>query len=66
MSTIDLNAIEMDNLGGEKKIKKGKGSAIFIHTTENYKGTLGCIAIQKKDMLILLKLINKNSKIKII
>ena len=49
-----------------KKVEKGKGSAIFIHTTENYKGTLGCIAIQKKDMLILLRLINRNSKIKIV
>ena len=47
------------------KIKKGKGSAIFIHTTKNYKKTLGCVAIKKKDMLILLKLIKKNSTIKI-
>ena len=47
------------------KIKKGKGSAIFMHTTKNYKKTLGCVAIKKKDMLILLKLIKKNSTIKI-
>ena len=33
--------------------------------TKNYKKTLGCIAIKKKDMLILLRLINKNTKIKI-
>ena len=47
------------------KIKKNKGSAIFIHLTNDYKKTLGCIAIKKKDMLILLRLINKKTKIKI-
>ncbi|MDA9664104.1 L,D-transpeptidase family protein [bacterium] len=47
------------------KIKRGKGSAIFIHITKNYKKTLGCVAIKKKDMLILLKLVKKNSTIKI-
>ena len=47
------------------KIKNGKGSAIFIHITKNYKKTLGCVAIKKKDMLILLKLVKKNSIIKI-
>ena len=46
--------------------KKNKGSAIFIHLTKNYKGTMGCISLKKKDMLILLKIINKNTKIKII
>ena len=48
-----------------KNIKKKKGSAIFIHLTKNFKKTLGCVAIRKKDMLILLKLIKKNTKIKI-
>ncbi len=48
-----------------KKIKKNKGSAIFIHLTKNYKKTLGCVAIKEKDMIILLRLINKNTKIKI-
>ena len=43
----------------------GKGSAIFIHITNNYKNTAGCIALKKNDFLILLKLINKNTKIKI-
>ena len=42
-----------------------KGSAIFLHLTKNYKGTAGCIALDKKDLLILLKLINKKTKIKI-
>ena len=44
-----------------KKIILGKGSAIFIHLTNNYRNTLGCIALKKKDLLILLKLINKTS-----
>ena len=42
-----------------------KGSCIFIHMTQNYKPTAGCIALQKKDFLILLKLINKKTKIQI-
>ena len=49
-----------------KKIIHGRGSAIFIHLTPDYKSTLGCIAIKKKDMLILLRLINKKTKIKIL
>jgi L,D-peptidoglycan transpeptidase YkuD (ErfK/YbiS/YcfS/YnhG family) len=48
-----------------RKIISTKGSAIFIHLTKNYKETAGCIALRKKDFLILLKLINKNTKIKI-
>jgi L,D-peptidoglycan transpeptidase YkuD (ErfK/YbiS/YcfS/YnhG family) len=47
-----------------KKIPK-KGSAIFIHLTNNYKPTAGCIALKKKDFEILLRLIDKNNKIKI-
>jgi L,D-peptidoglycan transpeptidase YkuD (ErfK/YbiS/YcfS/YnhG family) len=47
------------------KKKKFKGSAIFIHLTKNYKPTAGCIALKKKDFLILLKIINKKTKIKI-
>ena len=43
----------------------GKGSCIFIHLTKNYQPTAGCIAFKKKDFLIMLKLIKKNSKIKI-
>ena len=49
-----------------KKTELGKGSAIFIHLTKNFKPTEGCIALKKKEFLILLKLINKNTKIKII
>ena len=49
-----------------KKPKKNKGSAIFIHLTNNYKKTLGCLALKKNDLLILLKLINKKTKIQIL
>ena len=47
------------------KIIPGKGSCIFIHLTKNYHSTAGCIALRKKDFLIMLKLINRNTKIKI-
>ena len=47
------------------KPKKGIGSCIFIHLTKNYKPTAGCVALRKKDFLIMLKLINKKTKIKI-
>ena len=53
--TIDYN---------HKKIPH-KGSAIFIHLTNNYKPTAGCIALKKKDFEILLKLIDQKTKIKI-
>ena len=49
-----------------KKPIPGKGSCIFIHLTKDYKPTAGCIALKKNDFLIMLKLIEKNSKIKII
>ena len=48
-----------------KKIKTNKGSAIFIHLTKNFKATAGCIALLQKDFLIITKLINKKSTIKI-
>ena len=48
----------------ERKIPD-KGSAIFIHLTDNYKPTAGCVALKKKDFEILLKLINKKTRIKI-
>ena len=48
-----------------KNPKVGLGSCIFIHLTKDYKPTAGCIALKKKDFLIMLKLIKKNSKIKI-
>ena len=42
----------------------GLGSCIFIHLTKNYKAA-GCIALKKKDFLIMLKIIKKKSKINI-
>jgi L,D-peptidoglycan transpeptidase YkuD (ErfK/YbiS/YcfS/YnhG family) len=48
-----------------KKIVKGKGSAIFLHIAKkNYEPTRGCIALKKKDLILLLKNI-KNKKINI-
>jgi L,D-peptidoglycan transpeptidase YkuD (ErfK/YbiS/YcfS/YnhG family) len=47
-------------------IIKNKGSAIFIHITKKkYEQTAGCIALKKKDLFELLKIIKKNTKIKI-
>ena len=45
---------------------KGLGSCIFIHLTKDYKPTAGCIALKEKDFLIMLKLIDRNTKIKIL
>ena len=41
------------------------GSCIFLHLTDNYKPTAGCIALKRNDFFIMLKLLNKKSKIKI-
>ena len=49
-----------------KKPISGRGSCIFIHLTKDYKPTAGCVALREKDFLIMLKLIKRNSKIKII
>jgi len=48
----------------EKK-KPYKGSAIFIHLTNDYKPTAGCVALNKNDFDILLKILDKKNKIKI-
>ncbi len=52
------------NYNTKKKVPF-KGSAIFLHLTNNYKPTIGCVAIKKKDFLILAKIINKKTKIRI-
>ena len=45
-------------------IKKNKGSAIFIHISNNkYSSTKGCIAIKKKELLRLIEFIDKKTKI---
>ena len=46
-----------------KKPIAGLGSCIFMHLTKNYKPTAGCIAVSKKDLIIILRLINKKTKI---
>ena len=53
------------SISHNEKKTPGKGSAVFIHLTDDYKPTAGCIALKKKDFEILLKLIDKKTKIKI-
>ena len=53
------------SINHNEKKNVGKGSAVFIHLTDNYKPTAGCVALKKKDFEILLKLIDKKTKIKI-
>ena len=49
-----------------RPIKKNKGSAIFIHVSKkNFKKTEGCVAIQKRDLLKIVKEIKKNTKVMI-
>ena len=47
-----------------KPIIKNKGSAIFIHVTNKYKSTQGCIALKKEDLIKLLSVIKKILKLK--
>ena len=49
-----------------KKKVIGLGSCIFLHLTNNYQPTAGCIALKKKDFLIMVKLLSRNTKINII
>ena len=45
---------------------KNKGSAIFLHIAKrNYRPTKGCIAITKKDIILLISKMNNKTKIKI-
>ena len=45
---------------------KNKGSAIFLHITNNsYKKTKGCIALKRGDLIQLVSKIRKNTRIKI-
>ena len=53
------------SISHNNKKNPGKGSAVFIHLTDNYKPTSGCVALKRKDFEILLKLINKKTIIKI-
>ena len=46
---------------------KNKGSAIFIHISKkNYKKTEGCVAVKKKDLIEIVKKLQKNTKVKIV
>jgi len=43
---------------------KNKGSAIFLHIArKNYAPTKGCIAISKKNMILLISIIDKRTKL---
>jgi len=45
-------------------VKPGLGSAIFMHVAKDgYKPTEGCIALKQEDLIFLLSLINKKTKI---
>ena len=46
-----------------KKVVANKGSAIFLHLTKNYNGTAGCIALKKRDFLIMIKILDKKNQI---
>ena len=47
-------------------IRKGKGSAIFIHIArKSYKSTLGCIAVSKRNLKKIIKKINKSTIVNI-
>ena len=54
-SILDLN---------RRPIKKGLGSAIFLHISDrNFKATKGCIAVKKGDFLKILKKITKKTNL---
>ena len=48
-------------------VLKNKGSAIFIHiANKKYKKTAGCIALKKSNLILLIKKIKKEAKVRII
>jgi L,D-peptidoglycan transpeptidase YkuD (ErfK/YbiS/YcfS/YnhG family) len=62
-NTYDIILVLNYNLN---PIKKGKGSAIFIHVAKkNYKSTAGCIAISKRNLNKIIKKINKKTIVSI-
>ena len=47
-----------------RPIKKGAGSAIFLHIAEkNFKNTKGCIGVKKKDFFKILRKITKKTNL---
>ena len=65
INNLDKDKLDWENFLNNKEKIPNKGSAIFLHLTEDYKPTAGCVALKKKDFEILLKLINKGTKLKI-
>ena len=62
-NTYDIILVLNYNLN---PIRKGKGSAIFIHVArKNYRNTLGCIAVSKKNLKKIIKKINKSTIVNI-
>ena len=62
-NTYDIIVVINYNL---KPVIKNKGSAIFLHIAKKkYQTTKGCIAINKKDMKLLISKIDKKTRIKI-
>ena len=61
----DLNYDYIISISHNERKVPGNGSAIFIHLTDDYKPTSGCVALIRKDFEILLKLIDQKAKIKI-
>jgi L,D-peptidoglycan transpeptidase YkuD (ErfK/YbiS/YcfS/YnhG family) len=62
-ATYDLILVLNYNLN---PVRKAKGSAIFIHIAKkNYKKTLGCIAVSKRDLKKIVKKINKSTSVNI-
>ena len=63
-ATYDLILVLNYNLN---PVRKAKGSAIFIHVAKkDYKKTLGCIAVSKRDLKKIVKKINKSTNVNII
>mgnify|MGYP006089928911 CR=1 FL=1 len=49
-----------------KPVKKNKGSAIFLHLAKKkFQATRGCVALSKKNMILLIGKINNKTKLKI-
>ena len=62
-NTYDIILVLNYNLN---PIRKGKGSAIFIHVaSKNYKSTLGCVAVSKRNLKKIIKKINKSTIVNI-
>ena len=56
--------LEKESAQNRRERHPKKGSAIFTHITKkNYKKTAGCIALKKSDLVLLIKEINKNTKV---